>query len=71
MYFSEFSKPYGLIFAPWIGGFIVASSMNAFQTRYIGLWGAEYEHHRPEDIPVLRYFGIYGKATSFGCCFLH
>ncbi|RXW21499.1 hypothetical protein EST38_g4368 [Candolleomyces aberdarensis] len=52
-----------LFFTLWIGGHISENLMASFNLWFLGRWSSQYETHRPEEVPVVKYLGIYVGLT--------
>ncbi|RXW20112.1 hypothetical protein EST38_g5743 [Candolleomyces aberdarensis] len=52
-----------LFFTLWIGGHILENSMASINIWFLGHWSSQYETHRPEEVPVVKYLGIYVGLT--------
>ncbi|KAJ2923003.1 hypothetical protein H1R20_g14092, partial [Candolleomyces eurysporus] len=52
-----------LFFTLWVGGHIMGNVMASFNLWFLGYWSSQYENHRPEEVPVAKYLGIYIGLT--------
>ncbi|KAF9553714.1 multidrug resistance-associated ABC transporter [Agrocybe pediades] len=54
-----------LFFACWLCGFLLADSLRASQTWFLGFWGSHYENHDPSEVSVSFYLAIYTSIVVF------
>ncbi|KAJ3519232.1 hypothetical protein NMY22_g13302 [Coprinellus aureogranulatus] len=54
-----------LFFVLWMGAGILEFVTRSFSIWFMGYWSRQYELHPIEDVPVLRYMGIYALITLF------
>ncbi|KAJ2931797.1 hypothetical protein H1R20_g5295, partial [Candolleomyces eurysporus] len=52
-----------LFFTLWIGGHVLGNVMGSFNLWFLGYWSSQYENHRPEEVSVAKYLGIYIGLT--------
>ncbi|KAK0480781.1 hypothetical protein IW261DRAFT_1685339 [Armillaria novae-zelandiae] len=50
-----------LFFAAFLGAFSIQQFVVIMQTWYLGYWASQYDDHRPEDVPVFFYLGVYSS----------